>query len=98
MAKVVKRHRRKGGFTIPLAVVAGFAPMIADVATLGITQTPHVVAYNLIGYNTWDGTFKADRALKGWTPIVAGMLVHKLAGKLGVNRMLAGAGVPFVRI
>jgi hypothetical protein len=96
MAK--KTHRKRGGFTVPVAVLAGFAPMISDVAQLGIMQTPHVVAYELLGYNTWDKTWKGDRAVKGWAPILAGFLVHKLAGKLGINRAIAQAGIPILRI
>jgi hypothetical protein len=72
--------------------------MIQDTVTLGIQQVPHIVAHHLAGYNTWDGTYSTTRMIKGWTPIVAGFLVHKLASKFGINRAIAGAGIPFIRI
>jgi len=35
---------------------------------------------------------------KGLLPLLAGFLVHWVAGKMGVNRMLGRAGVPILRI
>ena len=101
----VSRKRRGGGrgkFTIPLAVLAGFGPMVSDVVhgyqTGGITSASNDLLANVTGYDArakkWDFALLA----KGMGPVVAGILVHKLAGKLGVNRMLSSAGVPWVRI
>lgn len=102
---VVRRiGRRAKKTTIPLAVVAGFAPLGYDIyktvttAGMGAGQIPHTLAWHLGGYNTWDGSFSFSRLMQGWTPILAGFLAHKVAGKLGVNRMLASAGVPLLRI
>jgi len=93
----------KQGFTIPLAVVAGFAPLAHDTMTevkvRGPGGIPHVLAYHLTGVNTWDNNkFNSQVLINGWTPILAGFLVHKLAGKFGINQMLAKAGVPILRI
>lgn len=95
-------HKRKP--TISLAVAAGFIPLVMDtVRTVkdpnqGFGQVPHVMAWHLGGYNTWDGTFSFDRLVKGWTPIAGGILVHKGANWLGINRMLARMGIPFIRL
>jgi len=98
-----KRRSHKQRFTIPLAVVAGFAPLASDTMTevhlRGPGGIPHVLAYHLTGVNTWENNkFNSGVLIKGWTPILAGFLVHKLAGKFGINQMLAKAGVPILRI
>ena len=98
-----KRRSHKQGFTIPLAVVAGFAPLASDTMTevkvRGPGGIPHVLAYHLTGVNTWDNNkFNSQVLINGWTPILAGFLVHKLAGKFGINQMLAKAGVPILRV
>lgn len=98
-----KRHHRKGGFTLPVAVLAGFGPMASDVIhgyqTGGIASATNDLLANLSGYNarakTWDFALLA----KGMGPVVAGLLVHKIiGGKLGVNGALARAGVPWLRL
>lgn len=100
-----KRTHRKGGMTIPLAVVAGFAPLAlgeigaakralsGDMA--GASQQAVIYA---TGYNLDTKSFHWPTFVGSYGPIVAGMVVHKLAGRLGVNRALASAGVPFIRI
>lgn len=103
---VVRRiGRRAKKTTIPLAVVAGFAPLAVDTINTvrdpnqGFGQIPHVLGWHLLGINTWDNNkFEFGRLVKGWSPIIAGIVAHKLAGKFGVNRMLASAGVPFLRV
>jgi hypothetical protein len=102
--RIIKtRHRSKAGMTVPIAVLAGFAPLAIDclemVNRYGIKEVPHALAYNLAGINTWEGNkFDIRLLAKGWAPIIGGLVVHKLASKMGFNRMLAQAGVPFLRI
>lgn len=101
MAKAIARRKAKS-MTVPLAVVAGFAPLISDTIIQaranGIAEVPHVLAWHLAGINTWDNnSFSFSRLMQGWTPIIAGFVAHKLANKIGLNRALANAGVPFVR-
>lgn len=102
--------RRRGGarrksFTLPVAVVAGFAPMgvklfgavkrglSGDVA--GMTQEAVVAT---TGYNTDTKSFYWPAIPMFYGPILAGMVVHKIANRIGVNRALSRAGVPFIRI
>lgn len=95
--------RRKTKLTIPIAVVAGFVPLTMGTyisfSTSGMNAGFDTLSRYLTGYspvtkkwNLWDmkcGTFA----------IAGGMLVHWLVGgKLGVNRMLARAGIPLLRI
>ena len=51
------------------------------------------------GYDPADGKWKPSFALqKLYGPLFLGMVVHKAASKVGINRMLAKAGVPLFRI
>lgn len=102
MAKKRRGGGRRGGFTIPLAVVAGFGPMVADVVhgyqTGGLTSASNDLLANVTGYDARAGKWDFALLMKGMGPVLAGMLVHKLAGKLGVNGALARAGVPWLRV
>jgi len=103
MAKA-RKHKR-AGMTIPLAVVAGFAPLAMGELgavkralsgdTAGAAQQAVIYA---TGYNTDTKAFHWPTFVGSYGPILAGMVVHKLAGRLGVNRAIAKAGVPFIRI
>lgn len=104
MAK--KKSRKRGGFTIPLAVVGGFVPAGLDIyhatadygpmagldhvglCTTGITSKPG-------GGIEWHPGYAAQKL---WGPLLLGLLVHKLASKLGVNKMIAKVGIPILRI
>lgn len=100
-------HHRKKQFTIPLAIVAGFA------SPLGRTYS-HFQGYGLMGPEGAIGEFSrimigvnpfdSQVAFQGWRlkyglyPVLAGLLIHKVASMVGANRMLANAGIPLIRI
>ncbi len=97
------KHRSKAGFTLPLAVVGGFAPLaVHAVDDYRVGGLPHVgrgLSARLTGYRVDTGQFEWQWLKQGLIPIAAGLLVHKfIGGKLGINRALAGAGIPFIRI
>lgn len=96
------RGRGRGGFTIPVAVLAGFGPMVADTIhgyqTGGLASASNDLLANVTGYDARAKAWSFGLLAKGMGPVVAGIMVHKLAGRLGVNRALAKAGVPFLRI
>jgi len=91
---------------IPLAVVGGMVPMGADVigaissngwlagldhlslCTTGITTKPG-------GAVEWHPSYALQ---KFYLPMLGGVVAHKLAARLGVNRMLSRAGIPFISI
>lgn len=96
------RRRSRAGFTVPLAVLAGFAPLVSwgivDMKAGGVKQLSGGLCARLTGYNPGDGKWNSYWLMQGAAPIVLGILAHKLAGKLGVNRALGRSGIPFVRI
>lgn len=54
--------------------------------------------YELTGYSVKFQNWKWDRLHLGLFPIVGGIIAHKIVNKLGVNRAIAAAGVPWIRI
>ena len=100
-------NRKKAKMTIPLAMVAGLVggPIAATLSAkdrFGGDWMKGIVWEGgaLAGYDTdtqrWAGLSQMKKA--GYAPMIAGFGVHWLAGKLGVNRMLGRAGIPFIRI
>jgi hypothetical protein len=96
------KHHRKAGMTLPLAVLAGFAPLalnaLKDYKDGGVQVLGKGLVLRTTGMNTETGKFMPEYLVQGMGPIVVGLLVHKVASKMGINRSLAGAGVPFLRV
>jgi hypothetical protein len=95
------RHSRKHGMTLPLAVLAGFAPLalnaLKDYRDGGVPVMGKGLVLRTTGMNTETGKWMPEYLVQGMGPVVAGILAHKLASKLGINRALAGAGIPLLR-
>jgi len=89
--------------TIPLAPIAGMIPMVSGAATAAMQGDWEMALKHLqwktIGIDS-QGKFHADQMVQNMIPLVAGLLVHKFVGgpPLNLNRMLARARVPFIRI
>lgn len=97
-----KSRRRRGGTTIPLAIVAGFAPLASWILSGwkagGLQGALKEGTLALTGVYTADGKFYPQYLSRGAYPILIGMAVHFLAKRFGVNRVLARAGVPLIRV
>jgi hypothetical protein len=103
MARTKKRRRSKGGFTLPLAVVGGLVPAGADILSAykigGAEAALGHVSLVTTGFDPADGSWKPGFAFqKLYGPLFVAFMVHKLAARLGINRALGRAGVPFVRV
>lgn len=104
MVRYVSRPRRasrRSGMTVPVAVLAGFAPLagmvIHGIKTGGLEYGLQELSTYTTGYIPQENRWSFPHLAKGMAPVLAGVLVHKLAGRFGVNRALASAGVPFLR-
>lgn len=101
MARKGKNHKRPS-MTIPLGVVAGFIPLVAN--TVGRFQREgwngamREISADTIGLDPASGVFNIKWMMRGTAPIIGGIMVHKLASILGVNRAMARAKIPFIRI
>lgn len=100
-AKKKRRSRRK--FTIPLApiagVVAGMAEPVKHLMNGQYEEALYAVSRNYTGYRPQAQKWEPQLLMRGLVPLIVGGLVHKfVGGSLGINRMLAQAGVPIIRI
>lgn len=94
-----KGARSRPKLTIPMAVVAGFVPTITGVWSRR-SDGNAVADYLKAGWTGLgpDNRFNLANFRVGLLPVVAGFIVHMFAGKLGINRAIARAGIPFIRI
>lgn len=94
--------RRKKGFTIPIAVLGGFIPLLGGsydaYRAHGAAGFRIDFVRRLTGYDTHLNQWHHESMWGGTFPIAIGLLIHKVASRLGVNRALASAGVPIVRL
>lgn len=94
-----KRNGKK--FTIPVAVAAGFVPGLWRVWSHrhNLSTITNEAGRVYLGYDSYTGAWDLGLMRFGTMPIILGFLVHWLVGnKLGVNRMLARAGIPVIRL
>jgi hypothetical protein len=96
-------RRRASKMTIPIAPVLGMVPLLARGATEAMKGNAEWYKYLLndsIAYDFDSRTFNMQRAITNFTPLVAGLLIHKFVGgsPLNFNRTLAKAKVPLIRI
>jgi hypothetical protein len=104
--KTKTKHHRKAKTGISLAIIAGLAPTAAFAlegfklsgGEGGITEAAHRLTMRMTGYEWKGNNWQFGELAKGWLPLIAGALAHKLAGKYGINRMISNAGIPFIRI
>lgn len=99
--KPKRKHRRRRGFELPVAVVAGMLPGAWRVweQRSDLNHITNEAGRVYLGYDSWTGQFGFDAMKWGTVPLILGLLVHKfVGGTLGVNRMLARARLPVIRL
>jgi hypothetical protein len=96
------KHRRQAKARIPLAVLAGFVPTVAYCiegareSSVPWSEVSHRLTKRMTGYDRTTGKWNFADLAQGWGPVVAGLVVHKLANRFGLNRMIARSGIPLV--
>ncbi len=94
------RGKRKP--TISLAIMGGMSvPVIQAVNVYkyaGVVNALSNFTQNMTGFVPTTGEFHVEYIKKGLLPVMGGALIHKVASMVGLNRMIAQAGVPFIRI
>lgn len=101
MAK--KKHRRRPQATLPLAVVAGFIPPARIIFAesqggRGIEGGAVAASRIFLGYDSNTAVWDFRQLQFGFGPILMGFAIHKVAAMVGINRALAAARIPFIRI
>lgn len=103
ITRFIRRGRSRASHsTVPMAVMAGFVPMAVrgynGYKANGIVGGLDGISSALTGYSVFDQKWHPEIMMQYLAPIAYGWGIHWLAGRLGVNRALGRAGVPFLRI
>jgi len=106
MAKAKSKGRKRNSFTIPLGIIAGLGPTAAFAYQGfkipgdqgGIVEAAHRVTMRLTGYEWKGNVWNMNDLLAGWGPLLLGAIAHKAANRFGINRMIAAAGIPVLRV
>lgn len=104
-----RRFSRPKRVRIPLAIVAGVLPTAGDaISSFKAGMATNIgeafrlsgakVMADLSGYDPISQTWQWSNFQRGAVPMILGIIAHKAAGYLGVNRALGRLGVPLVRI
>lgn len=98
--KAKSKGRRRPRMTIPMAVVGGFVPTAIGVWARreNPTEIGAFLQRGWTGVEPSTGKFNLANLRLGAVPVLAGFIVHILASKFGVNRAIARAGIPLIRI
>lgn len=100
-----RTKRRASKMTIPVALVGGVgAGMVTPIMKAlegDYKSSLEYVVYNYTGMRqsspgVW--IFDMTGLKSGVLPMIAGAIVHKAAGKFGINAALGKAGVPIFRV
>lgn len=96
-----QHHSHKKSFTIPMAIIGGLTPAVHDLwdhrGDIGgmLTETGKIFT----GWDYYGQKFDLGAMKWGTIPLALGIIIHKVVGeKLGVNRQLAKAGIPLLRV
>jgi hypothetical protein len=97
-----KVHRRKKS-TIPLGIVlpiayTGYEAIKRGMDTHNPMQTGALLVAGYTGFNPLTKNFDYRLLKYGALPLGLGYLAHVVANKVGLNRALGRAGVPWIRI
>ena len=98
-----KKSRRKPQATLPLAIVAGFVPPGRIIwresqGGRGIEGGAVAASRIFLGYDSTNARWDFTQLQYGFGPILMGFGIHKVAQMVGINRTLAAARIPFIRV
>ena len=82
-----KKSRRGGSKKLPLAIMVPMAVAGYETGKYLFAGDTKNAAYVMSGMRA-DGTFSSGRLIQTYAPIAAGVVVHKIAGRVGVNRYI----------
>ncbi len=88
--------------TLPLTVLAGFSvPLVKTYDAFrsgGATNAMAELTRDMTGYDPNAHNWQLGRMKDGLLPVLVGGMAHRLANRVGINRMLSAARVPLIRI
>ena len=99
MAKKKKRRRSRTIAILPIIGLAGGLSEPIQVAMRGdFENAANLAVAHYTGYNFINGTYSIEWLKKGWIPLIAGVIGHKAANMLGINRAFADLPSPLNKL
>lgn len=87
--------RSRGGFKVPLAVIAGLVPGVSySLSAPDNTQRMDRLVASYTGFFPSNGTFNRQMLSFGLYPLLIGVLVHGAASAIGLNRFVGRMHLP----
>lgn len=97
-----KAKRRASKMTLPIAPLAGLGAGLVQPVEVALSGDYRGAAFVLCraytGFDPFTNSFKLSNLKQGLLPLLVGVGAHKVAGMVGINRMLAAAKIPLVRV
>ena len=92
MARYGRKKSRRGGKSksIPISIAAPLVATGAEAAKYAMAGAYGNVKWMFTGI-TDNGDFQGGRLIKTYGPLAAGIVVHKVANKVGVNNIVRRA-------
>jgi len=88
--------------TLSLAVIAGLVPGATGTFNVARAHGMEAGGKHFLkvysGYDVTSNDWRLREMALGMFPLAAGVVLHRAATWFGINRMIARAGIPFVRI
>jgi len=82
-----KKGRRSGSKKLPVAVIVPMAIPVVEAGKALMSGQYDTARYIVSGVDG-SGRFNAGRLIETYGPLAAGVVVHKVANRVGVNRMI----------
>lgn len=91
-------HRTR--FSLPVGIIAGFLPVATGVWNRRSSSQSmgDFLLSGFTGFTPSTGQWNPANLKNGLLPVTAGFAAHMIASRLGINRALARAGIPIIRI
>lgn len=97
--KKKQRKRSKARLALPVVggIVGAFAGPIMHLINKDPKRAVIRTVMNFSGMDPRDGSYKPERMIQGYLPIVVGAAISVVSGKLGIKRAVSRSN-PFVTI
>lgn len=93
-----RRSRKAKRMTLPVSIVLPVAAMAYRGGSQIMAKDIGGLSRDFTGFDVTTNQLSLQTLIPTYGPILAGAVVHKAAGYLGVNQKLAAAGIPFLRV
>jgi len=99
---MARRYRKKGRRSSKMSIPVSIALPLAAMAWRGYKQISTGdlggLSRDFTGFDVTNNTMNLSNLVPTYGPLLAGAMVHKVAGMTGVNRAIGRAKIPLIRV